>query len=185
MAAAIKKLRALSIVRPQRRREVRPPSAPKRVRNPQSGLAMDPQLTIYHDASGGEFAAVIEEGCRVRLVIYQFDGSYLSIAAALTQAQRKLLGPGRLFDVKLEVETTRPLTVFLRLNIQAGEDGQTLYETIVVDSGERAVSFDLDGVRLAFHKIDSLWLDVIFSEPEMTEITVREVDLKVTDRGKD
>lgn len=184
VAAVERKLRVRSTRGDRRKGAPASPTRPVRLGNPSSGIEIADGLSIYHDAAGGEFAVIPGDSGCARFVIYQFLGSYLSVAAALATDHRRNLGPGRALMATLSVDSTRALTVFLRLNLQAGDERQTLYETIVVEAGKRVVSFDLDAIRLPFDQIGAVWLDVIFSEPEMTEILLRDISLEVAGRGR-
>ncbi|MEM6621154.1 MAG: DUF6478 family protein [Pseudomonadota bacterium] len=160
-----------------------PVELPLRYDNPSSGVELLPGLSCYHDAPHAEFATSVLAPGSVRLTLYQFAGSYMSLAVMVPSAVRRAFRPGCLLQIGLEIEATRPLTTFLRLNVQNAQAVEVLHETIVVGRERRNVSFDLGSLRGTDSDVKSTWLDIILSDPEFCEIDLSGVLFEVKDRG--
>lgn len=144
---------------------------------PSSGSVICDRLSIFHDASDGLFYWTQTSGLTLDFTCYQFSGSYLSLALALQDATRAEVERCGTALVSLDCISSRPLTTFVRLNVVAEGFQQTLHETVVIDRGNRSVAFDLDGMPNAAGTIGNLWVDVIFTEPRMSEISISDFSI--------
>ena len=77
--------------------------------------------------------------------------------------------------MRLAAEATRPITTFLRLNLDRRQGSKVLHEVVVVETGVRDAVFDLGAARGDW---SSAWLDIIFSHPRMTEIRLSGLSLR-------
>ena len=134
---------------------------------PQPGAALGRGLALHHDAATHLSGIAARDGGLV-LTIYQFEGSYLSLAVTLPEAMIGHLRPGRRLKVEIDAQVSRPLTTFLRLNLDASARRQELHEVVVLDTGARSGRFDLDAAGET--PPASAWLDVVFARPRMVEI---------------
>lgn len=151
-------------------------SAPEpgwRTQDPGSGSVIAAGVRIYHDA-GLQNVLVSRPATGLLLTVYQFDGSYLSLAVDVPGAVRGRLRPGWRLAAELTASASRPVTTFLRLNLESPSGGQALHEVVVVETGPRTAVFALDAVNNGW---SSAWLDIIFSHPRMAEIHVQGLSL--------
>ena len=139
-----------------------------RLDEPASGTVVVPGVTLFHDAAGGNFVVQRRER-DLAFTIYQFPGTYMSVAVDVPAPFRARLRPGWRFTVGLAAEASRSTTTFVRLNLSDRHNKKVLHEVVVVDTGERGAVFDLDGVGSDW---SSAWVDLIFSHPRMSEIRV-------------
>lgn len=156
--------------------------AATRFSNPETGTRVGSGTDLYHDASSGEFACTVRDDGSIVLTIYQFDGSYLSVVKALPRSQLSRCRPGRKLQLSFDASSTRPLTVFCRMNAATSEATETRHEMLVIHKGGRSAEFDLAGLGLDLHELQSVWLDVIFSEPQMTEVVLKNINLEAVSR---
>ncbi len=147
--------------------------------NPAPGTGINPGLDLYHDAETAEYASVLTGDGSLVLTIYQFDGSYLSLVAAMPGPLLGRLRSGGKVRLRLTADCTRPLTAFARVNLKTVEQSEMHHETVVISHGPRIVDVAMDGVRLPLDQLTAAWVDVIFSEPEMIEIAFSELSLEV------
>lgn len=139
-----------------------------RLDQPASGTVVVSGMTLFHDADDGNFSIHRRER-DLAFTIYQFAGTYMSIAIDVPAAFRTRLRPGWRLTASLAAEATRSTTTFVRLNLSDRHNKKALHEVVVVHTGERDAVFDLDGVGSEW---SSAWVDVIFSHPRMNEIRV-------------
>ena len=144
-----------------------------RIEDPESGTVIGEGVTTFHDAVQRNFAFRCLDRTLL-LTIYQFAGSYLSIAVDLPAAMRTRMRPGWRLTARLDTDATRPVTTFVRLNLNHRQTKRVLHEVVVIDQGTRDVGFDLDAVEPGW---TGAWLDIIFSHPRMSEICLRGVSL--------
>lgn len=156
-----------------------------RLEQPVSGTHLTDRISIFHDDPGeGQFACTVGEVPELRLTVYHFGGSYASLAIALRNADLSRATPSSVVSMKLAATATRPLVVFLRLNLRAPDGTETLNDTVVLDHDVILSRFDLAGARCNLQSIEAAWLDVIFSEPEMCEIDINRLKIRIMDVGR-
>lgn len=156
-----------------------------RLDNPVTGYQISERISLYHDDPGtGYFACTIGARPRLRLTAYQFDGSYLSLAVALRTADLQKASPGSAVVAHIEGVSSRPITVFLRLNLRTVEASGALYETLISARDPLEARFDLVGAGLPLDALEAFWLDIIFAEPEMWEIDIDRLSVRVVGGGE-
>ncbi len=139
---------------------------------PSSGSKICDGLTLYHDAQDGNYFWQQTKTKALQLTVYQFDGSYLSLAVGMGASQIGALRQSGFLHVQKAIRSSRPITAFLRLNIQTDGRTEQMHQTLIVDKDGRSTSFDLDGLPGEFGPIENAWLDLIFIDPQMVEITL-------------
>lgn len=149
----------------------------RRQDQPRSGDRICDDLALYHDAESGLFSWRQTLDQKLALTCYQFHGTYLSLALGTDVATRTDIERSGQAFVKIKARSSRPVTTFLRLNLVADGVKQTLHETVICDTGDHCVAFDLDGLPNVSSGVTDVWLDAIFAEPEMSEILL--TDLRV------
>ena len=163
-------------------RDLLPTGAPWCLVQPASGTSMSNGLDLFHDAHEAGFTcAGTDNPSAFRLTCYQFDGSYLSLVAALTPAQVRALRPGRTVRLSMTTSTSRPTVAFGRLNLKTAEQTEVRHTTLVLADGDRVMDFSVDAYGLAHAALTAGWLDVIFSDPGMCELTFTRLALEVGD----
>lgn len=164
------------------------PLAVRRGANPQSGSEICPGLRLFHDAGPGavfSWSQTLGAFARpaadpgLRLTVYDFPGSFVSIVAEVPAEAASALGPGRKVGVEIEATPLRPLTCFLRLNLTGDSARETLHETLVLATGTREVDFDLDGLEIGAGACRAAWLDIILHAPRMCRIDIARLVLSI------
>ena len=147
---------------------------------PDSGSAICDGLALYHDASDGIYFWRQTEKNNLQLTVYQFGGTYLSLAIGMDEDHViKMRHAGRL-SVQIHAICSRAITAFLRLNVQIDGRQEQMHQTLIFHKGERTSNFDLDGLPGEFGPIENAWLDLIFIDPQMVEITLSSLRLGKT-----
>ncbi len=147
--------------------------------DPEPGAAICQGLTLHHDAGERRLAWRQTAAKALAFTVYQFSGSYLSLAAALDDGAAAGLGPGRCVNVALGLRLSRPLSMFLRLNVETATGRHVLHQALVAAEGRRDAGFDLDGMEDGAGKVRAAWLDIIFSDPRMTEIRIDGIGIEI------
>lgn len=149
-----------------------------RLAQPASGSSICEGLTLYHDASDGNFFWQQTKNHALQLTAYQFDGGYLSLAIGMGEGQIARLRQSGFLHVHKEIRSSRPITAFLRMNAQIDGRVEQMHQTLIIDQGTRSSNFDLDGLPGEFGPIENAWLDLIFIDPQMVEITLSSLTLR-------
>lgn len=155
----------------------------------QSRTKLGQELALFHDCRTSEItlrqirnrrpADVAAYG--LRLDVFRFDGSYLSLALDLPEAASAGLAADHLIRLGLRTETEHPVELYARLNLRFGPNTEQIVREVPPASGQgdevRMVEFDLAYGRLAARRVDGMWLDLIIEGAQMTQVTLRDLTL--------
>ena len=154
----------------------------------QSQTRLGTELALFHDCRTSEITLRQIRNRRssdvaaygLRLDVFRFDGSYLSLALDLPQAACDGLGPDHLMRLGLRVEMEQPVGLYARLNLRLGPNTEQIVREVPApqaDGEGRMLEFDLAYGRLAGRRVDGLWLDLILDGAQMTQVTLRDLTL--------
>lgn len=120
----------------------------------------------------------------LRLDVFQFDGSFLSLVVDLPDEAVDTLSRRHLIRLDIRVETEKPLEIFGRLNVRHGPNVEQLVREFPGSIGEFSVEFDMAATQLDEMRVERAWLDLIFEGPEMNEIVLRDLTLSRRPRAE-
>jgi hypothetical protein len=151
----------------------------------QSKSQIGNRVTLYHDCKISEMTMRQVRNTRerdlapygLRLDVFRFDGSFLSLAMDLPPEACHGLRMKHLVRVDSIIEVEKPIEIFARLNIKHGPNIEQIVREIPMSGGEQMVEFDLGYVKLNEKRIEKMWLDLIFEGPEMNQVTVRDITI--------
>ncbi len=143
------------------------------------------EASLFHDCSISEITFRQVRNTRqedlapfgARLDVFRFDGSFLSLVIDFPHDAVQGLKKRHLIRLGLTIETEKPLEVFARLNIRHGPNTEQIVREFPMDEAEMFVEFDLGYSDLNEKRIERMWLDLIFENPEMNQILLRDVTL--------
>ncbi len=141
------------------------------------------EVTLFHDCTQSELtlrqlrntSAEDLAPFGLRLDVFRFDGSYLSLVIDLPAEATVDLKRRHLVRCDFIVELERPLEIFARLNIQHGPNTEQIVRELPVNDRELAVEFDLAYTKLNEKRIEKVWVDLIFENPEMSQVILRDL----------
>jgi hypothetical protein len=148
------------------------------------------EATIFHDCKITELTFRQVRNLReqdlapfgLRMDVFRFDGSFLSLVIDLPQAGVQGLEKRHIIRMDTIVEVEKPLEIFARLNVRHGPNTEQIVRELPLSGNEMSVEFDLAYTRLNEKRVDKMWLDLIFGGAEMNQIVLR--DLTVTRRPR-
>ena len=120
----------------------------------------------------------------VRMDVFRFDGSFLSLVVDLPPGGVEGLKRRHLIRLEIRVETEKPLEIFGRINVRHGPNVEQLVREFEGSNGELAIDFDMAATRLNEARVERAWLDLIFEGPEMNAITLRDVTMSRRPRAE-
>ncbi len=143
------------------------------------------EVTLFHDCAASELTLRQLRNTReadlapfgLRMDVFQFDGSYLSLAVDLPQEASEGLSKRHVIRMETIVEMEKRLEIFARLNIKHGPNTEQIVREVPVEADEVAVEFDLAYTKLNEKRVTGMWLDVIFEGPQMNQVILRDLTM--------
>lgn len=139
---------------------------------PHDGLALR-QIAACTKTSLAPFAIEIE--------IFDFAGSFLSLAIDLPPAAIDRLGRTHLVGLHCVAESESPITAFARLNIRHGPNTEQITQNFDIQplstAAECTVEYDLAYSRLNERQCEKAWIDIIFETPRANRILLHDLSL--------
>lgn len=150
------------------------------------------EVTLFHDCRVSELtlrqirntqeADLAPYG--LRMDVFRFDGSFLSLAIDLPFEAVDGLQRKHLIRLDTIVELEKPLEVFARLNIKHGPNTEQIVRELPLNEEVIMVEFDLAYSKLSEKRVEKAWIDLIFEGPEMNQVTLRDVTLSRRPRAE-
>lgn len=157
---------------------------------PVSGLSSVPSkaklgedVQMFHDCSYSELTLRQLRNTReedlapfgLRMDVFSFDGSFLSLVVALPKDAGSGLTRQHLIRVDSIIETEKPLEIFARLNISHGPNTEHIVRELPLGDRKVTVEYDLAYSNLNEKRIENIWLDLIFEAPDMNQVVLRDL----------
>ncbi|MGJ8603278.1 MAG: DUF6478 family protein [Marivita sp.] len=141
------------------------------------------EVTLFHDCSQSELtlrqlrntSADDLAAYGLRLDVFRFDGSYLSLVIDLPAEATVGLKRKHLIRFDAIVDLERPLEIFARLNVQHGPNTEQIVRELPVTDRELVVEFDLAYTKLNEKRVEKVWIDLIFENPDMSQVVLRDL----------
>jgi hypothetical protein len=150
------------------------------------------EATLFHDCRISELAFrqvrnVSEHDLApfgLRLDVFRFDGSFMSLTIDVPFEICSGLSARSIVRVDCAIDLERPIEVFARLNVKHGPNHEQIVQEISMDEGEPFVEFDLAYTKLNEKRVEKVWVDFIFEDPQMNQITLRDVTVSRRPRAE-
>ncbi len=149
----------------------------------QSKTQLGEELTLFHDCQHSELTLRQLRNTReadlapfgLRMDVFSFDGSFLSLVLDLPD--EAVIGLQRRHLIRMDtiVEMEKPLEIFARLNIKHGPNTEQIVRELPLHEEEIMVEFDLAYTKLNEKRIERGWIDLIFENPQMSQVILRDL----------
>ncbi|SLN21410.1 hypothetical protein ROJ8625_00803 [Roseivivax jejudonensis] len=141
------------------------------------------EATLFHDCTTSELTLRQIRNMReadlapfgLRLDVFRFDGSYLSLAVDLPPDAAFGLKRRHLIRLETIVEMEKPIEIFVRLNVKHGPNVEQIVRELPLHQEEIRVEFDLAYTKLNEKRVEKLWTDIIFEGPQMNQVILRDL----------
>ena len=141
------------------------------------------ELTLFHDCAHSELTLRQLRNQReadlapfgLRMDVFAFDGSFLSLVLDLPHEAVDGLSKNHLLRMSTIVEMEKPLEIFARLNIKHGPNTEQIVRELPLHEDEIMVEFDLAYSNLNEKRIERAWMDLIFENPQMSQVVLRDL----------
>ena len=143
------------------------------------------ELLLFHDCRKEELAlAQTRNGDAadfapfgVTLDVFHFSGSYLSLVVEIPAASCEGLQKRHLIRLGAVIDREQPITIYARLNVKNGPNTEQILMTLPDDGPETMVEFDLAYSQLNEKRAERMWVDLMFENPQMNQIAIRDLNL--------
>ncbi|MEM9349868.1 MAG: DUF6478 family protein [Pseudomonadota bacterium] len=158
----------------------------------ESQTALGDEAKIFHDCQISELTLRQLRNTReadlapfgLRMDVFRFDGSFLSIAIDLPEAAVHGLKKRHLIRMNTIIETEKPLEIFARLNLRHGPNMEQIVRELPLFEDDVWVEFDLAYTKLNEKRAERMWVDLIFEGPEMNQVIIRDVTFSRAPRAE-
>ncbi len=141
------------------------------------------EVTVFHDCATSELTLRQTRNRRetdlapfgLRMDVLGFDGSYLSLVVDLPETAVQGLSLRHVVRMDAVIETERPIEIFARLNVRHGPNTEQIVREIPAGSTSATVEFDLAYTRMNEKRVERAWVDLIFDNPRMNQIQLRDL----------
>ncbi|WP_147126458.1 DUF6478 family protein [Shimia ponticola] len=150
------------------------------------------QATVFHDCKISELTTRQVRNRReedlapygLRMDVFRFDGSFLSLAINLPDSAVNGLKKRHLIRMNAIVEFEKPLEIFARLNLRHGPNTEQVVRELPLNQEDCWVEFDLAYTKLNEKRVERMWVDLIFEGPEMNQVILRDVTFSRSPRAE-
>jgi hypothetical protein len=141
------------------------------------------EVTLFHDCEFSELTLRQLRNQRaedlapygLRMDVFQFDGSFLSLVIDMPEDGVEGLKRTHLIRMDVIVELEKPIEIFARLNIKNGPNTEQIVRELDLSTDQTVVEFDLAYSNLNERRVEGAWIDLIFEGPEMNQVTLRDL----------
>ncbi|MDF1727917.1 MAG: DUF6478 family protein [Sulfitobacter sp.] len=149
----------------------------------ESKTRLGEEVTLFHDCAHSELTLRQLRNLRaedlapygLRLDVFQFDGSFLSLAIDLPADATRGLTRNHVIRMDAIVEMEKPLEIFARLNIRNGPNTEEVVRELPRIEENYRVEFDLAYSSLNEKRVERAWIDLIFEGPQMNQVILRDL----------
>lgn len=148
--------------------------------------------TLFHDCDRSEISTRqvrnvhdhYKAAFGLKLDVFQFDGSFMSLVIDLPEAATEGLRKHHLIRLAVDVEMENRIEIFSRLNVQHGPNSEQIVRALPVHQTDVWVEFDLAYTNLNEKRVEKMWLDLIFEGPAMNEVLLRDLNMSRSPRAE-
>ncbi len=133
-----------------------------------------PEISIsqYRNLGADDLAAY-----GLGLEVFHFDGSFLSLVVDLPKDACIGLKRRHVLQLAAVIDREMPINIYARLNIKNGPNVEQSLLTLPAETRETSVAFDLAYTQLNEARTEKIWIDLLFENPNMNKITIRDINI--------
>ncbi len=151
----------------------------------ESNTRLGSEVVLFHDCERSELTLRQVRNLReadlapfgLRMDVFNFDGSFLSLVLDLPDEAVDGLNRKHLVRLDTIVELEKPLEIFIRLNVKHGPNTEQLVRELPLHENVMMVEFDLAYSKINEKRVERAWIDLIFENPQMSQVTLRDLTM--------
>ena len=144
---------------------------------------MGSEVTVFHDCAESELTLRQIRNTRaedlapfgLRMDVFHFDGSFLSLVVDLPAEAVQGLKLRHLIRLDTVIEMEKPLEIFARLNVKHGPNTEQIVRELPLQESEVMVEFDLAYTKMNEKRVERAWVDLIFEGPQLNQVVLRDM----------
>lgn len=149
-----------------------------------SKAALGAEVALFHDCKDSELIARQLRNTKetdlapfaLKLDVMHFEGSFLSLVVNFPETAVEDLNRRQILRLSTVIETERPIEIFARLNIKHGPNTEQMVQEIPKNLDHQTLEFDLAYADINERRLESIWLDLIFENPAMNQVVIRDIN---------
>jgi len=162
----------------------RSPLAQRGLSAVQTDTKLGNEITIFHDSSYSEITVRQIRNTReadlapfgLAMDVFGFDGTFLSLVIDLPKSGVNDLQLKHLLRLSTVVEMEKPLKIFARLNVKHGPNTEQIVRELPLYEKDVMVEFDLAYTQINEKRVERMWVELLFDNPEMSQVIVRDIN---------
>jgi hypothetical protein len=120
----------------------------------------------------------------VALDLFQFGGSFLSLAIDLPDSLCRSFTKNELIGLSGEIFAERATGFTVRLNIKHGPITEQLIQAHDLNWSNIGVEFDLEHLKINVNRVEKIWVDLVFETPNLNRISLTDIAFSKRPRGE-
>ena len=158
----------------------------------QSGARLTSNTKVFFD--GGDRAVIFKQlrndisqrfaPYGVALELFQFDGSFLSLAIDLPDSLCGTFAKDKLIGLSGAIFAERATGFTVRLNIKHGPNTEQLVQAHDLNWSNIGVEFDLEHLKINVNRVEKIWFDLVFETPNFNRISHTDLAFSKRPRGE-
>ena len=148
-----------------------------------NGSEFGPEIKIFHDCPRMEITLRQLRNRRasdlapfgLRADVFAFEGSFLSLVLDLPRVAIEGLQARHLIRLDAIIELEKPVKISARLNIRHGPNTVQITRELPQGKPNVVVEFDLAYSDLNENRLEGAWIDLIFEDPAMSQMILRDL----------
>lgn len=142
-------------------------------------------VTLFHDCARSEICLRqlrsmvpgVAAGYANQIDVYRFDGSFLSLVLTLPEAASRRISRNHFFTLRTDMSRENPIEAYARLNVQHGPNTEQIVRQLEFTDDRGLAEFDLAYSNINERRVEKIWVDLIFDNPGMNQITLHDLTL--------
>ena len=142
-------------------------------------------VTLFHDCAHSEIclrqirngSPGAGSGFGNQIDVYRFDGSFLSLVVTLPDAALRRISRNHFFSLRIDMTRENPIEVYVRLNVQHGPNTEQIVRQLEFSDDRGLAEFDLAYSNINEKRVEKIWIDLIFDNPSMNQVTLHDLTL--------
>ncbi len=148
-----------------------------------NGSNIGPDIKAFHDCPRSEIIMRQLRNRRtsdlaafgLRVEVFAFEGSFLSLVLDLPQAAIAGLRARHLIRLEAIVEMEKTIKISARLNVRHGPNTVQITRDLPPGKPNVMVEFDLAYSDFNESRLEGAWIDMVFEDPAMSQVILRDL----------
>ncbi len=168
--------------RPEPWKQVKLPHGQVEVPSP---YYLSDSVALFHDCAKSEITlrqmrnarGESPAGFATSIDVLRFDGSFLSLVTTLPKEAASGLTRSHFVSLRCQISTENPIEIFARLNVQHGPNTEQMVRQLDISEELGVAEFDLAYSNINEKRVEKVWIDLIFDNPAMNQVTLWDLTL--------